>query len=386
MTSRKRCGSESEYDSKVSKYQLLEEPYYGPNGFEKRSIMWRPLVLQHSTPDTASTMAWMDGYEKDCPDVMRAMHLFDYGWCNTYTFMETTIEVWGPLLNDSDRLFDGAFYTTRKDVYGLSEKIVHRLAFTKDELIQHRVIQSNDIMCHSLDAAMRDIEANPGTRRIVCDSLFTNEEAMFLIPPNIFCSQSADYVGRFLLFPAKRESLDCKRWHNMGCLTLKVKFNRNEIKSVFFQCSKWDKNYDFEEIPPNIAMILERPAPDDIQLKHTWDSTNLPYGVFISQVNPLMAFTFMDSPSALIRCKTGFSSGIHVWEIEWETTGRKDWGSGIGVTTATANLAHRLGSTPESWGVLFGGEHMALYHNDLSQGRYPKRHYRDIFPDKFLGW
>ena len=146
--------------------------------------------------------------------------------------------------------------------------------------------------------------------------------------------------------------------------------------------------------PTRLDILLDMPAAArDNQLKYAWNSEDRSLNIFVKEDDGL---TFHRHPVAqstdCIRGKTGFTKGLHVWEVNWSTRQRGTHAV-VGVATLEAPLhsvgyQSLVGSTDQSWGWDLGRN--KLYHNSKNCPNgsiYPALLKPDesfIVPDKFL--
>jgi SPRY domain-containing SOCS box protein 1/4 len=145
--------------------------------------------------------------------------------------------------------------------------------------------------------------------------------------------------------------------------------------------------------PARLDMLLDMPpAPKENQLKYAWNSEDRSLNIFVKEDDKL---TFHRHPVAqstdCIRGKTGFTRGLHVWEVHWSTRQRGTHAV-VGVTTQDAPLnsvgyQSLVGSNDQSWGWDLGRN--KLYHdskNVASGMTYPallKPDENFVVPDSF---
>jgi SPRY domain-containing SOCS box protein 1/4 len=146
--------------------------------------------------------------------------------------------------------------------------------------------------------------------------------------------------------------------------------------------------------PARLDMLLDMPpAAKEIQLKYSWNSDDRSLNIFVKEDDKL---TFHRHPVAqstdCIRGKTGFTKGLHVWEVHWSTRQRGTHAV-VGVATQDAPLnsvgyQSLVGSNDQSWGWDLGRN--KLYHDskNIASGiTYPallKPDENFVVPDTFL--
>lgn len=146
--------------------------------------------------------------------------------------------------------------------------------------------------------------------------------------------------------------------------------------------------------PKKLDMLLDMPpAPREMALKHSWDPDDRSLNIFVKEEDMT---TFHRHPVAqstdCIRSRTGYTSGMHCWEMTWSTRQRGTHAV-VGVATTEAPLhsvgyQSLVGSNDQSWGWDLGRN--KLHHNSKSGNSgvtYPKLLNSDetfAVPDKFL--
>lgn len=151
-------------------------------------------------------------------------------------------------------------------------------------------------------------------------------------------------------------------------------------------------NPDFQK-PSRLDMLLDMPMPSkEVKETHAWNADDRSLNIFVKEDD---STTFHRHPVAqstdCIRGRTGYTRGLHVWEIHWSTRQRGTHAV-VGVATKDAPLhcvgyQSLVGSSAESWGWDLGRN--KLYHdvkNNPGQ-TYPSILNSDenfVVPDKFL--
>ncbi|XP_074595091.1 protein gustavus-like [Brevipalpus obovatus] len=163
----------------------------------------------------------------------------------------------------------------------------------------------------------------------------------------------------------------------------------------FNGCSSVRKTYEFGESierPARLDALLDRPPVDhEIMAQHAWNPDDSSSNIFLKDND---IFTFHRHPMAqstdCIRGKMGYSRGLHVWQITWNTRQRGTHAV-VGVATGETPLQSHgyqslVGSNGESWGWDLGRNQ--LFHDSKnSEGRaYPNQRQDDNYmvPDTFL--
>lgn len=164
--------------------------------------------------------------------------------------------------------------------------------------------------------------------------------------------------------------------------------NNNEILSPVYQ-------YHYSNIinhpsldptkyfPARLDILLDRPPVSrERQIEYGWNHDDRSMNIFVKHNDPC---TFHRHPVAqstdAVRCKKGFTSGIHVWEIEWNTRQRGTHAV-VGVGTVKAPLhcpgyQALVGMNQESWGWDLGRN--KLYHKGVNTV-YPSTQYASTIP------
>lgn len=127
--------------------------------------------------------------------------------------------------------------------------------------------------------------------------------------------------------------------------------------------------------PSRLELLLDRPPVDEEeQLKHAWNTEDRSSNILVNEHDRL---TFHRLPIAQstdsVRGKTGFSEGIHLWEVQWSSRQRGTHAV-VGVATNEAPLNKYgyqclVGSTNQSWGWDLG--RCRLLHNNNREEIYP---------------
>ena len=122
--------------------------------------------------------------------------------------------------------------------------------------------------------------------------------------------------------------------------------------------------------PNRLDILLDRPpVPREKQIEYGWNHEDRSMNIFVKQNDPC---TFHRHPVAqstdAVRSKKGFTTGIHAWEVEWNTQQRGTHAV-VGVGTLNAPLhcpgyQALVGMTQDSWGWDLGRN--KLYHKGIS--------------------
>lgn len=149
------------------------------------------------------------------------------------------------------------------------------------------------------------------------------------------------------------------------------------------------------QIPARLEYILDMPmASFEVASMHAWNPDDRSLNIFVKETDP---FTLHRHPVAqstdCIRTKIGYTKGIHLWELNWNSRQRGTHAI-IGVATDKSPLhcvgyQSLIGSNPESWGWDLGRNRAC--HNTKATNHpppiYPKMLKQDevfVVPDKFM--
>ncbi|RWS30750.1 protein gustavus-like protein [Leptotrombidium deliense] len=145
--------------------------------------------------------------------------------------------------------------------------------------------------------------------------------------------------------------------------------------------------------PARLDVLLDTPANNyEVMVKHSWNPDDRSLNIFVKEDDPL---TFHRHPVAqstdCVRGKVGYTRGLHVWELSWNTRQRGTHAV-VGVATSECPLHSQgyqslIGSNSESWGWDLGRN--KLYHDVKNNAgtTYPANLAADetfIVPDTFL--
>jgi len=168
-------------------------------------------------------------------------------------------------------------------------------------------------------------------------------------------------------------------------------------KKVARKQKRWRPIEQITAPPPRVTRLLKSdPVGREEQLEHTWNELDSSPNIYIKQDDPL---TFHRNPvyqtTDAIRGKAGdvwegYSSGLHVWTVQWPSASRGTHPM-VGVATSECHLTEPgykrlVGSTSSSWGWCL--KSMKVYH-DSRKFRQGVPYPRDIdeklkVPDMFF--
>jgi SPRY domain-containing SOCS box protein 1/4 len=163
-----------------------------------------------------------------------------------------------------------------------------------------------------------------------------------------------------------------------------ISFNNNN--------SKFSSEYT---IPPRLEYLLDLPICNhDIQVQHAWNPEDRSLNIFVKESDPLTLHRHPVAQSTdCIRTKVGYTKGIHLWELSWNSRQRGTHAI-IGVSTEKTPLhcvgyQSLIGSSAESWGWDLGRNRAC--HNTKASSQpppvYPKMLKPDesfVVPDNFM--
>lgn len=152
------------------------------------------------------------------------------------------------------------------------------------------------------------------------------------------------------------------------------------------------RNGDFQK-PSRLDMLLDMPrAGKDVQIEHSWNAEDRSLNIFVKDDDTL---TFHRHPVAqstdCIRGRKGYTRGLHVWEIHWNSRQRGTHAV-VGVGTKEAALhcvgyQSLVGSNSESWGWDLGRNKFLHDTKNNPGSTYPRLLNADEtfhVPDSFL--
>lgn len=164
---------------------------------------------------------------------------------------------------------------------------------------------------------------------------------------------------------------------------LRNRANGSNKESSFADCQR----------PARLDMLLDMPpVPLEVMTKHSWSPDDRSLNIFVKEDDKL---TFHRHPVAqstdCIRGRVGYTRGLHVWEIVWNTRQRGTHAV-VGVATADAPLHSQgyqslVGSNCESWGWDLGRNKLYYDVKNNPGTTYPANLGPDetfIVPDSFL--
>lgn len=144
--------------------------------------------------------------------------------------------------------------------------------------------------------------------------------------------------------------------------------NRNDKSQRISRRSTKRKHLsDSNKLPYRISHILDQDhVPKEIQVENSWSDRDKSSNIYLHEDAITLHRRPVSQSTDSIRGRTGYKSGVHVWEIKWVQTQRGTHAC-IGVATKNAPLRKQgycalVGSNAESWGWDLGRN--LLIHND----------------------
>lgn len=154
-----------------------------------------------------------------------------------------------------------------------------------------------------------------------------------------------------------------------------IYFNNNNSKF----CS------DFQ-VPPRLEYLLDMPpVPFSVQVQHAWNPDDRSLNIFVKDVDPMTLHRHPVAQSTdCIRTRFGYTRGIHLWELHWNSRQRGTHAI-IGVATDKSPLhcvgyQSLIGSNPDSWGWDLGRNRAC--HNTKASAVPPPVYPRMLKPDE----
>lgn len=154
-----------------------------------------------------------------------------------------------------------------------------------------------------------------------------------------------------------------------------IYFNNNNSKF----CS------DFQ-VPPRLEYLLDMPPVSHaVQVQHAWNPDDRSLNIFVKDVDPMTLHRHPVAQSTdCIRTKVGYTKGIHLWELHWNSRQRGTHAI-IGVATDKSPLhcvgyQSLIGSNAESWGWDLGRNRAC--HNTKASAMPPPVYPRMLKPDE----
>lgn len=152
-------------------------------------------------------------------------------------------------------------------------------------------------------------------------------------------------------------------------------FNNNNSK-FFSECP----------MPARLEYLLDIPTCDyATQVLHAWNPDDRSLNIFVKELDPLTLHRHPVAQSTdCIRTKIGYTKGIHLWELHWNSRQRGTHAI-IGVSTDKTQLhcvgyQSLIGSNPESWGWDLGRNRAC--HNTKNSGIAPPVYPKCLKPDE----
>lgn len=139
-------------------------------------------------------------------------------------------------------------------------------------------------------------------------------------------------------------------------------------------------------IPPRLEYLLDMPmAPYSTQVLHSWNPDDRSLNIFVKEADPLTLHRHPVAQSTdCIRTKIGYTKGIHLWELSWNSRQRGTHAI-IGVASDKSPLhcvgyQSLIGSNPESWGWDLGRNRAC--HNTKATNQPPPVYPKMLKPDE----
>lgn len=129
-------------------------------------------------------------------------------------------------------------------------------------------------------------------------------------------------------------------------------------------------------VPQKLAILLDSPEVSKQEsLEHGWSATDKSFNIVLKEEDPrVMRRHPIAQSTDCIRGTQGYSSGLHMWQVNWPARQRGTHAV-IGVATSDAPLhavgyQSLVGNTDKSWGWDLG--RLKAFHNNLQVGEnYP---------------
>jgi len=147
------------------------------------------------------------------------------------------------------------------------------------------------------------------------------------------------------------------------------------------------------KLPSRLEILLDQPRSDyETQVKHSWNTEDRSLNIYVKNEDPL---TFHRHPVAqstdCIRSKMGYSTGLHVFELNWPSQQRGTHAV-VGLGTLDAPLhsvgyQSLIGNNDQTWGWDLGRNKAYHDSNNKAGSTYPACLAPDEtfqVPDKFL--
>jgi len=145
-------------------------------------------------------------------------------------------------------------------------------------------------------------------------------------------------------------------------------------------------------MPQRMSVLLDTPpVPLDIAKEHAWNPNDRSFNVVLKEDDSLTVRRHPVAQSTdCIRSKTGYLSGLHLWEVTWPVRMRGTHAV-VGVATRQQELhcvgyQSLVGSTEHSWGWDLGRK-KAFHQSEVNEGtNYPPtitHHHQWTVPDIF---
>jgi len=139
-------------------------------------------------------------------------------------------------------------------------------------------------------------------------------------------------------------------------------------------------------MPPRLEYLLDMPPCSfATQILHSWNPDDRSLNIFVKEVDPLTLHRHPVAQSTdCIRTKTGYTKGIHLWELNWNSRQRGTHAI-IGVAsdkTALHCVGYQslIGANNESWGWDLGRSRAC--HNTKGTNQPPPVYPKTLKPDE----
>ena len=159
----------------------------------------------------------------------------------------------------------------------------------------------------------------------------------------------------------------------------------NSTSSICFNNNNSEFSSDFA-IPARLEYLLDMPlCAYETQVQHSWNPDDRSLNIFVKEADPLTLHRHPVAQSTdCIRTKVGYTRGIHLWELSWNSRQRGTHAI-IGVALEKTPLhcvgyQSLIGSNGESWGWDLGRNRAC--HNTKATGIAPPVYPKMLKPDE----